>query len=96
MLSSLERELRDATGGAAATADEAALLRESVELYSSLGPYAMQRAVGSIVSARAKIGWSTWGHTGVDVPLHATGPGSERFRGSIENSTQCTFPSVHC
>lgn len=30
-------------------------------------------------------GWTTVGHTGVDVPLYATGPGSEQFRGVIQN-----------
>ncbi len=34
---------------------------------------------------RSWSGWTTVGHTGVDVPLYATGPGSEQFRGVIQN-----------
>jgi len=34
---------------------------------------------------RTQTGWTTLGHTGVDVPLYATGPGSEHFRGVIQN-----------
>ena len=45
----------------------------------------LQRALGSIVSARAKVGWSTFGHTATDVKLHAYGCGAEHFMGSIEN-----------
>jgi alkaline phosphatase len=37
------------------------------------------------VSRRARIGWTTPGHTGVDVGLHAFGPGAERFRGMRRN-----------
>ena len=62
------------------------MLREAVELFGSLGAYGVQRAVGAVVSSRAKLGWSRFGRTGEDVPLHATGPGSERLRGSMDNS----------
>ncbi len=64
---------------------ELALLREAVDLYASLGAYGVPRAVGAIVSGRAGLGWSTFGHTGVDVTLHALGPGSEALRGPMEN-----------
>ncbi len=36
---------------------------------------------------RTQTGWTSVGHTGVDVPLYATGPGSERFHGVLENET---------
>lgn len=36
---------------------------------------------------RTQTGWTSMGHTGVDVPLYATGPGSERFRGVLQNET---------
>ena len=65
---------------------ELALLREAVDLFGSLGAYGVQRAVGAVVSSRAKLGWSTFGHTGEDVTLHAVGPGSERLRGTMDNS----------
>ncbi len=36
---------------------------------------------------RTQTGWTSLGHTGVDVPLYAAGPGSERFRGVLQNET---------
>jgi len=50
-----------------------------------LGRYGVQRALGSIVSARAKLGWSTWGHTAADVRVDAFGPGADAFDGVVEN-----------
>lgn len=44
-----------------------------------------ERAVASVISARARVGWTSWAHTAVDVPLHAYGPGAERFVGVHEN-----------
>lgn len=38
-----------------------------------------------VISRRALIGWTTWGHTGVDVTLHAYGPGSHLLVGRLEN-----------
>ena len=37
------------------------------------------------MSARALVGWTTGGHTGVDVTLFAAGPGSEAFGGVLRN-----------
>jgi alkaline phosphatase len=34
---------------------------------------------------RTRSAWTTLGHTGVDVPLYATGPGSEQLHGVIQN-----------
>jgi alkaline phosphatase len=45
---------------------------------------AFQALVG-VLNQRSLTGWSTPGHTGVDVPLYAFGPGSHHFRGLIEN-----------
>ena len=42
------------------------------------------------VSRRARLGWSTFGHTGVDVGLWAAGPGAERFRGHQPNTVVAT------
>ncbi|KAI8372697.1 alkaline-phosphatase-like protein [Radiomyces spectabilis] len=39
-----------------------------------------------MVSRRALIGWTTHGHTAVDVNLYAVGPGTEKLRGSHENT----------
>nr|WP_240035263.1 alkaline phosphatase [Neobacillus notoginsengisoli] len=43
-------------------------------------------AINKIVSERARIGWTSKVHTGVDIPLYAYGPGSDLFRGLHENT----------
>lgn len=39
-----------------------------------------------VLSERARIGWTTGGHTAVDVNLYAFGPGAERFHGRMSNA----------
>jgi len=40
-----------------------------------------------MVSARARIGWSTHGHSAVDVNIYSSGgPGTDRIRGNVENT----------
>ena len=73
---------------------EVEFLREAVELFAAAGARyslwgkgsSLYRALGAIVSSRAKVGWSTFSHTAVDVPLFSYGPGSHRFRGSLDNA----------
>jgi alkaline phosphatase len=55
--------------------------------------FAGERTMGSIadlvkeeISRRAGLGWSTSGHTGVDVNLYAFGPGALGFRGNQDNT----------
>ncbi len=45
----------------------------------------VQRVFARILSDRAGIGWSTTGHTEADVFLYSHGPGSEYFRGHLQN-----------
>lgn len=47
---------------------------------------AFRRAVSSVVSRNAVVGWTSLGHTAVDVPLFAFGPGSDRFVGHFDNT----------
>ncbi len=53
---------------------------------SGPGPFtvARDRAIGEAVSRRARIGWTTGGHTGIDVGLYAFGPGTAAFHGAME------------
>ena len=46
----------------------------------------LAQALAEEISRPSGIGWSTWGHTAVDVNLYAFGPGSEHFKGSIDNT----------
>lgn len=41
--------------------------------------------IADLFNRRTFTGWSTSGHTGVDVPLYAFGPGRERFGGVMQN-----------
>ncbi|HLT47077.1 MAG TPA: alkaline phosphatase, partial [Rubricoccaceae bacterium] len=43
------------------------------------------RVLADLVSRRAGVGWTTSGHTAVDVLLYRFGPGSERLAGHVEN-----------
>ena len=45
-----------------------------------------RRAVNDIINRRSHTGWSTHGHTAVDVETFAYGKGSEKFRGVLDNT----------
>jgi alkaline phosphatase len=46
----------------------------------------IDNAIEAIINTRSFTGWTTRGHTGEDVNVYAYGPGSERFRGQIDNT----------
>jgi alkaline phosphatase len=46
----------------------------------------IDNAIKEIINTRSFTGWTTKGHTGEDVNVYAYGPGSERFRGQIDNT----------
>lgn len=46
----------------------------------------LNAALRDVVARRALIGWTTGGHTAVDVPLFGYGPGSERLVGHHDNT----------
>ena len=60
------------------------------ELVHSIDTQANQRAqeavLKHIVDARTNTGWTTSGHTGVDVDVFAFGRGFEMFRGAMDNT----------
>jgi len=86
LVSALKATLLVRTGNVAVTAPEEALLVEVVGLYNTTKEYGLARALATITSARAHIGWTSWGHTAVDVNLYAYGRGSASISGSMENS----------
>lgn len=47
---------------------------------------ALNAALSEIIGRRALVGWTSWGHTAVDVNVYAYGPGRDRFRGSYDNT----------
>ncbi|MGS2721924.1 alkaline phosphatase [Paraglaciecola aestuariivivens] len=44
------------------------------------------KAIYKILDNRTKTGWTTTGHTGVDVQIFAKGPASEQFSGHLDNT----------
>ena len=86
LVAALQQQLTSAAGGLGSLdTNEVAMLREAVSLFPQLGSYGLIRSLGAIISARAGVGWTTWGHTGTDVMLLAQGPGEQLLHGSIEN-----------
>ncbi len=61
---------------------------DSADVLSALrtAPGRVAPVVQEIIARRAVIGWTTNGHTAVDVNLYATGPGSDAFRGNMDNA----------
>ena len=43
-------------------------------------------AINSLISKKASVGWTSEGHTGVDIPVYAYGPQSYNFVGLLENT----------
>lgn len=49
-------------------------------------PIAATNIFAKMVSMRARVGWSTHGHSAVDVNVYSSGgPGTEKIRGNVEN-----------
>jgi alkaline phosphatase len=61
------------------SADELSNIESNTSNHSKL-----QNVLGRIISTRARIGWTTQGHTGVDVSLFAYGP--DHPHGLVENT----------
>lgn len=55
-------------------------------LLAAMTPQTAGSVVGEIVARRAVIGWTTGGHTGVDVNVYAYGPGRSHFLGNQDNT----------
>jgi alkaline phosphatase len=43
-------------------------------------------AINQLIDTRTNTGWTTGGHTGVDVPVHAFGQQSSQFNGMLDNT----------
>ncbi|MEM0962448.1 MAG: alkaline phosphatase [Bacteroidota bacterium] len=80
--------------------DPAAIVREGLALdelpegtdeairgaLASGNPYALGPVIRELINQPAGIGWTTGGHTAVDVGLYAVGPGSQHFQGRMINA----------
>ena len=57
---------------------------EPAALTAYNGP--MNTFLTKAISDSARVGWSTSGHTAVNVPIFSWGPGSDAFRGTMDNT----------
>jgi len=40
----------------------------------------------NLISEKAGVGWTTYSHTGINIPIYAIGPGAELYSGVIDNT----------
>ncbi len=63
---------------------------EAVEISDTLTGRARHRPLrtllSAIISEHTRTGWTTTGHTAVDVPIMAAGPGAEAFHGYLDHT----------
>jgi len=57
---------------------------ETALLYGSYNPLSV--TLTHILNNKAGIGWTSYSHTGVPVPVYATGAGASQFNGAYENT----------
>ena len=83
-------EIRDGGTIAEVLAREAGITDLTPAEMATLGEVATRGdlvgSIGTAVSRRAGVGWTTWSHTAEDVGLYAFGPGAEQLRGVHENT----------
>jgi alkaline phosphatase len=75
--------LREQAGVDSLTAAEQAIVAQAA---TEAGQRTLADDLAEMISRRAVVGWTTGGHTAVDVNLYAFGPGSERLVGNHENN----------
>lgn len=66
-------------------ASELNMLRHGLDGQGRPSALGRERAYNAVISGRAGLGWTTYAHTGVDVPLYAYGKIKTRFMGQISN-----------
>jgi len=59
---------------------------DTLEQAHAAGKKSLQNALKKLLDTRSNTGWTTGGHTGVDVPVFAFGSGSEKFSGQQDNT----------
>lgn len=72
------------TAFAETTAEEQTKNEETALLYGGYNPLSV--TLTHILNNKAGIGWTSYSHTGVPVPVYATGAQAELFNGAYENT----------
>ena len=70
----------------ATIAEELGQLMAVADTNRSVAGRQLQALLSKSTSDPARVGWATGGHTAVNVPIFAYGPGSARFRGTLDNA----------
>jgi len=65
-------------------AEEQSNDEEFYRLYGDYNPLTV--TLTHILNNKAGIGWTSYSHTGVPVPVYATGVGAELFNGAYDNT----------
>jgi alkaline phosphatase len=68
------------------TAEEYQTIREYIDRGYLAEPWGMNYALGAMISRRAFLGWTTFGHTGEEINLFSYFPGGSKLTGTIENT----------
>jgi len=46
----------------------------------------ISRAIKKMIDIRTNTGWTSGGHTAIDVPVHTLGKSSDTLKGNIDNT----------
>lgn len=79
-----KKRLQDSLGQSMLEAKQRNKDEESYLLYGGYEPFSV--TVTHILNQKAGIGWTTYAHTGVAIPVYAQGVGSDLFQGSYDNT----------
>lgn len=71
---------------ASSVADDLDRIIAVADTNRALAGWQLQQLLSRETSNIARVGWSTGGHTAVNVPIFAYGPGSAHFRGTLDNT----------
>ena len=75
--------LQENLGITDATSTELATVYSLVMSQNSTSEQQLTYSLSAMVNTRAKLGWTTWGHTGVDVNLYAQGTYARNLHGNV-------------
>jgi alkaline phosphatase len=87
-LSAFDKERMDAAYAKAMTGASTKTAEEDSLLYGTYNPLSV--TITHVLNNRAGIGWTSYSHTAVPVPVLAAGAGSEKFGGFYDNTDIAT------
>ncbi len=67
-------------------AEEMGSIIAQADTNQAMAGWRLSRLLSKSTSDPARVGWSTGGHTAVNVPIFAYGPGSAQFTGTLDNT----------